>query len=441
MRIIIVVEEHYPIGGGIQQYLRGLGAQLRRMGHTVTLLTRAIEGCPEREEWPEGTVIRTPVLVGALQEPAVVLARWPQLVPLIAAAAPDVVYANNHASVATIKACQHLGVPVVYGCHGWGLLCPLRVRFLRPDNSLCFNERSVERCVACQRMRQAPSRVTGMRSALRRLIWGARLRRDIARRVAQYDAFQEILESANARIVLAHAHRAFFRSANTFAIPLGIDTEVFRPSPAEEFRQRYGIEGPYVLVTSRIHNTKGQVWAVRALAHLPPEVVLVLAGNTSLFEGPKHEDSVHARQVRQAAVECGVQRRVVFTGFLDVEELVQAYSGAVTTLVPSVWLEPFGYVTIEAMACACPVVVTNSCGTAELITDGLEGYVVPRMDAVALANAVRKILPRRDELGHAARRRVERELAWPIIARRVLQVFEGALHGAPATNRAAERPA
>ena len=134
----------------------------------------------------------------------------------------------------------------------------------------------------------------------------------------------------------------------------------------------------------------------------------------------------YLRRLYDLVADLGLRDRVAFTGYLEGDDLVQAYSGAAVTLVPSVWLEAFGYVTVEAMACESPVVVTSNCGSAELVEDGVNGYVVPRMDAQALAGAVLKALPKRDTLGRAARDTVIRELSWPMIAAQTLDVFQTA---------------
>ena len=131
MKILIAVEEHYPIGGGIQQYLRGLGKELLKRGHEVVFLTRTIEGETEQEIMEEGLVIRTPLMLKALPNPEIVLNKWDKFTPVIKEINPDIVYANNHNSVAVIKACKKLNISVVYCCHGWGLQCPLKIRFLK----------------------------------------------------------------------------------------------------------------------------------------------------------------------------------------------------------------------------------------------------------------------------------------------------------------------
>jgi glycosyltransferase involved in cell wall biosynthesis len=54
--------------------------------------------------------------------------------------------------------------------------------------------------------------------------------------------------------------------------------------------------------------------------------------------------------------------------------------------------EPFGLVTVEAMASGTPVVAANSGGTAEIIVDGVNGLLFPPEDPARLAQAVIKVL-------------------------------------------------
>ncbi|ERN40346.1 glycosyltransferase [Rubidibacter lacunae KORDI 51-2] len=439
MKILLFSDQWYPIGGGIEQYLKGLAAELQRRGADVAMLTAGHDGCPEREIWQGIEVVRTRLLNGAIRDPAPVLARWPHMVPLVEAIAPDIIFANHHTSVAAIEIARHLDLPVVYGYHGTGLLCPQRIRFLKPDKSLCYNERSVDNCLACRREMTNLDRVTGVRSALNalhRLIRPDSIRQQVSERVARYDRYQALLESADALVVQAPAWMQFFRGDRPIYAPrYGIDTETFRPVDASSFRQKYGVGERYVLVTSRIHESKGQDWAIAALAGLPDDIQLVLAGNSSLFTGPKHEDNIHTQRARATIERLKLRERVVFTGFLKTEELVSAYSGAIATIVPSIWFDPYPNVLLEALACACPVVATETVGSAEVLTEGSNGYIVPRMDPQSIATAVKAIVPRRPDMGRAARQTAERDLNWEKVGGDVLQILERAI-----ADRRARRP-
>ena len=101
-------------------------------------------------------------------------------------------------------------------------------------------------------------------------------------------------------------------------------------------------------------------------------------------------------------------------------------SGAVALLMPISWPEPFGLVMIEAMACGTPVIAFNQGSAAEVIENGLTGYVVE--DEVGAIAAV----PRALEL---SRQRIRRTFLARFTARRMaedyLAVYRGLLPRQP----------
>ena len=122
----------------------------------------------------------------------------------------------------------------------------------------------------------------------------------------------------------------------------------------------------------------------------------------------------------------GLAGRIIFTGMLDQPEMAAAYSGAQATIVPSVWLEPFGYVAAESMACGTPVIITSNSGAAELVDDST-GQVVPREDSGAIALALERVVPLSGQMGATARARAEERLGWSRVAQQVLSVLEDAI--------------
>jgi glycosyltransferase involved in cell wall biosynthesis len=75
-------------------------------------------------------------------------------------------------------------------------------------------------------------------------------------------------------------------------------------------------------------------------------------------------------------------------------------------------------------------VASNVVGVPTVIDSGTEGMLVPEGDAAALGAAIGDLLgdpPQAAALGRAARARVERELTWPQIARRYLEVYREAI--------------
>ena len=100
-----------------------------------------------------------------------------------------------------------------------------------------------------------------------------------------------------------------------------------------------------------------------------------------------------------------VRERVEFAGFLEPAELLKKYQESTVCVFPSRW-EGFGLVAAEAMACGKPVVVSDTPGFREIVSDGVTGLFAKSEDAQALAASINMLLgdsQLRQTLGTAAR--------------------------------------
>ena len=102
-------------------------------------------------------------------------------------------------------------------------------------------------------------------------------------------------------------------------------------------------------------------------------------------------------------------------------------------------------VLTEAFAAGTPVVASDIAGYRDVVRDGVDGVLVPRGDAQALAEALRDLYEepvRRAEMARAAALGAER-FAWPSVAAQVMEAYEDAIAiaraGRPALQRAAVR--
>ena len=83
---------------------------------------------------------------------------------------------------------------------------------------------------------------------------------------------------------------------------------------------------------------------------------------------------------------------VEYIGEIGDHEKSDFLSGAIGLLVPIDWPEPFGLVMIEAMACGTPVIAYNRGSVAEIIDEGLTGFVVEdETSAVARRRPARRL--------------------------------------------------
>jgi UDP-glucose:tetrahydrobiopterin glucosyltransferase len=117
-----------------------------------------------------------------------------------------------------------------------------------------------------------------------------------------------------------------------------------------------------------------------------------------------------------AAVAAHPTAQVTHQGFLPTDELQAAIGGCAAILMTPRWVEAFGNVAIEALACGVPVVAYRRGGPAEIVEDGRNGYLVEPDDVEAMADAVSRI----DQIDRQmCRRSVETRWSTEAMAERV----------------------
>ncbi|MGH2458630.1 MAG: glycosyltransferase, partial [Chloroflexota bacterium] len=87
-------------------------------------------------------------------------------------------------------------------------------------------------------------------------------------------------------------------------------------------------------------------------------------------------------------------------------------------------------VVLEAMAAGKAIVASRVGGIPQVIVDGETGLLVDERSPSNLAGAIARFISNpaeRFDCGARARRVVERELTWPIVARRFVEIYQEAL--------------
>jgi glycosyltransferase involved in cell wall biosynthesis len=105
---------------------------------------------------------------------------------------------------------------------------------------------------------------------------------------------------------------------------------------------------------------------------------------------------------------------VEFIGEISDAEKPAFFSGAIALLAPIDWPEPFGLVTIEAMACGTPVIAFNRGAIPEIVEDGVTGFVVE--DEPGAAAAV-------DRVGCLSRKKIRSRFEDRFTARRMAEDY------------------
>ena len=169
-------------------------------------------------------------------------------------------------------------------------------------------------------------------------------------------------------------------------------------------RKSFGPDSDTCLIGffGRLIEWKGHEVFLRALSQTEGKWQALIVGGPQLNEAAGEE---YVRTLKQYARECGLDKRVVFTGFRDD---VPALMTACDVVAHASKREPFGLVLIEAAMCGKPVVASDVSGPREIVVDDETGFLFspgnPREMSLRLSRLITdKEL--RARMGQAARSR------------------------------------
>ena len=216
--------------------------------------------------------------------------------------------------------------------------------------------------------------------------------------------------------------RAGFSADRVHVIPNGIDP-AFAPAPTaavERALEKFRIRSPYLLAVGIVEPRKNHRTLASAFKALGPnykEVQLILVGADGWRVSEAWSGDDYGSIVR--------------TGQMPLDDLVCLYTGATAFCFPSLY-EGFGLPVLEAMACGCPVIASNTSSLPEVTGDA--AILVPPRDIDAWTSAIRQVLDDDDLLQAMRNRGYDRAKAfsWSNAADRYLEHYRALANGGAA---------
>jgi glycosyltransferase involved in cell wall biosynthesis len=200
-----------------------------------------------------------------------------------------------------------------------------------------------------------------------------------------------------------------------------VDHDLFAPGDARAARAAvasHGVTKPFVLFVSTLWPYKNCDGLFRAWALARGEL-----GDRQLAVVGAGRDEKYAASLRSLAGELGICEDVVFVGGIPLEQTVNFYRAADVFVYPS-FSETFGLPILEAMACGCPVVTSDTSAMPE--TAGGAAVLANPKDPASIARAiVEAVGPDRDRLRDLGLRRAG-QFSWGATAAGTLDVYREA---------------
>lgn len=206
---------------------------------------------------------------------------------------------------------------------------------------------------------------------------------------------------------------------NTETAHYGTDIKnIASENDIKNLKNKYNLaDKKIIFFGGRLSQEKGGEIAVRTLKNVlrsVPDAVLLVAGRLDDY----------ARYMAQIAEEIGVKQNVIFTGWLNREEMAAAYAVADVVIAPSIYFDAFNLFNLEAMSAGKPVVGTCFGGTPEVIKDGVTGFVINPFNIEGFADKITFLLNNPDiarKMGEAGQKRALEEFS---MERQVMQTLE-----------------
>jgi glycosyltransferase involved in cell wall biosynthesis len=185
----------------------------------------------------------------------------------------------------------------------------------------------------------------------------------------------------------------------------------------QRIKNKYGLNGPYLLFVGNIEPRKNLETLIRAVVELRNSTTykypLLIVGNKD----------PHFQTIWEVVRQLHAESAILFTGVVAGDDLPFLYSGAEVFILPSL-AEGFGIPLIEAMACGTPVVASNRTSIPEIAADA--ALLVEPLNVEAMAGAIYRVLSDpslRHRLIKNGLKRVK-DFSWERTAAETLHVYE-----------------
>lgn len=395
MLTVLNISQNYYIRGGSERYYFSMADLLETRGHRVIPFT-ASHPQNQPTDWskyfPAAVNFNSP---GPADIVRFVYSRSAaaSLQRLLGDHRPDIAHLHIYYGQLTssiLAPLRRAEVPIVQTLHEYKLVCP--VYTLLSNGEICqaceghnFWQAALKRC---NRGSLARSVLSAAESYVSHRL-GA---------VDKIDHFIAVSDFLRRKVIELGVPAHKVTTVHNF-------TDVSKISPCGE-------TGEYILYFGRLERLKGIFTLLKAMRSVRTPLLIVGDGEAcaEMEEYIQHHDMQHVRVL-------GYQRG---------QALIDLIRGAICTVSPSEWYETFGLTLIESFAHGRPVIASRIGGMTEVVSDGVDGFLIEPGNAEALQERLQWMADHREqavEMGQAGRRKVETQFSTEAHYQKLMDVY------------------
>jgi glycosyltransferase involved in cell wall biosynthesis len=391
-----------PVIGGLELGVATLAEELARRGHEVHVVTQAHPTAPSLESRQDVIVHRLPSLATKARrmfadpnKPFVGTWADPLLTRGIAAlmddVRPDVVHSHSWIMYTALAAARRRDVLRVHTAHDYSLMCPRKT--LTTSSGPCPG-RGPLACIRCSSEQYGTPRAVAVSG-------GLTLSR---RRHHELDALCVISSTVAEQTAADDSLTGVPIHYTPECVPIAVADDPDIPAPA------WIPDEPFALFVGALGPHKGLDVLLAARRLLDTRIPLVVAGT------PRHDTPDMSGEADLVELHDAPNR-----------EILGAWRAARIGVVPSVWPEPLGLVSVEAQLSGAAVIASASGGLRDVVQHEENGLRVPPGDVRALSEAMARLWDD-DDLRHrvsARGKETARAFTAPRVVDRLLKIYAG----------------
>lgn len=169
-----------------------------------------------------------------------------------------------------------------------------------------------------------------------------------------------------------------------FVLKNGIDTEKFstmNERKIEEYKNKFGItkDDFVVIFAGRLVDEKGALETIKAVKKCEDKNIKLLIVGAGFYSSDIVDN--YTLELRKEAND--IKDRIIFTGYIDYDDMPSIYHLGNVAVLPSMWDEPAGMTMVEAVVSGLPLITTNSGGIPEYIPNDLANFLDRDNDLVS----------------------------------------------------------